>query len=75
VLLAAPLASALPPVGDGSGGFSLTPVGSFDEPTDIVQAPGKKNRKLLFVVEQDGRIRVLRKGVPQRAPSSTSAIE
>jgi glucose/arabinose dehydrogenase len=68
VLLAAPVASALPPVGDGGGGFSLTPVGSFDEPTDIVQAPGKKNRKLLFVVEQNGRVQVLRKGVPQPRP-------
>jgi Glucose / Sorbosone dehydrogenase len=64
-VLLTPAAHALPPVGDGNGGFSLTPIGSFDEPTDIVQAPGKKNRKLLFVVEQDGRIQVLRKGVPQ----------
>ncbi len=68
VLLAAPGAGALPQVGDGSGGFSLTPIGSFDEPTDIVHAPGKKNRKLLFVVEQDGRIQVLRNGVPQPRP-------
>jgi hypothetical protein len=68
VLLAAPAAHALPPVGDGSGGFSLTPIGSFNEPTDIVRAPGKKNRKLLFVVEQDGRIQVLRNGVPQPGP-------
>jgi hypothetical protein len=64
-LLAAPGAGALPPVGDGTGGFSLTQIGSFDEPTAIVDAPGKKNRKLLFVTEQDGRIIVLRNGVPQ----------
>jgi hypothetical protein len=67
-LLLTPTAHALPPVGDGNGGFSLTPIGSFDEPTDTVQAPGKKNRKLLFIVEQDGRIQVLRKGVLQPRP-------
>jgi hypothetical protein len=63
-----PAAGAAPPVGDGVGGITLTPIGSFDEPTDIVQAPGKKNRKLLFVVEQDGRLVVLRNGVPQPRP-------
>jgi len=67
MLLAAPAAGA-PPVGDGVGGFSLAQIGSFDEPTAIVDAPGKKNRKLLFVAEQDGRIIVLRGGVPQPRP-------
>lgn len=67
-MLLTPAAHALPPVGDGNGGFSLNPIGSFNEPTDIVQAPGKKNRKLLFVVEQDGRIQVLRNGVVQPRP-------
>ncbi len=61
-------AAALPPTGDGSGGFGLTQIGSFNEPVDIVDAPGKKNRKLLFVAEQQGRIIVLRKGVPQPGP-------
>jgi hypothetical protein len=65
VLVVIPGALALPPVGDGNGGFALTQIGSFDEPTDIVDAPGKKNRKLLFVAEQDGRIQVLRGGVRQ----------
>jgi glucose/arabinose dehydrogenase len=67
-VLFAPAAAGAPPIGDGVGGFTLTPIGSFDEPTDIVQAPGKKNRKLLFVVEQDGRLVVLRNGVPQPRP-------
>jgi glucose/arabinose dehydrogenase len=67
-LLLVPPAGAAPPIGDGIGGFALTPIGSFDEPTDIVQAPGKKNRRLLFVVEQDGRLVVLRNGVPQPGP-------
>jgi hypothetical protein len=61
-------AAALPPTGDGSGGFGLTQIGSFNEPVEIVDAPGKKNRKLLFVAEQAGRIVVLRKGVPQARP-------
>jgi Glucose / Sorbosone dehydrogenase len=60
--------AATPATGDGSGGFGLTPIGSFDEPVEIVDAPGKKNRKLLFVAEQDGRIVVLRKGVPLARP-------
>jgi glucose/arabinose dehydrogenase len=67
-LLIVPTAGAAPPVGDGSGGFSLAPIGSFDEPTAIVDAPGKKNRKLLFVAEQDGRIQVLRNGTAQSRP-------
>jgi Glucose / Sorbosone dehydrogenase len=67
VLLPAAAAGA-PPVGDGNGGFSLTPIGSFAEPTALVDAPGKKNRKLLFVAEQGGRIIVLRGGVPRARP-------
>jgi glucose/arabinose dehydrogenase len=60
--------AAVPPIGDGSGGFGLTQIGSFDEPVEVVDAPGKKNRKLLFVPEQAGRIVVLRNGVPQGRP-------
>jgi hypothetical protein len=67
LLLPAPAAGA-PPVGDGSGGFSLSQIGSFAEPTALVDAPGKKNRKLLFVAEQGGRIIVLRGGVPRARP-------
>jgi hypothetical protein len=61
-------AAALPPTGDGSGGFRLTSIGSFNEPVEIVDAPGKKDRKLLFVPEQAGRIVVLRNGAPQARP-------
>jgi len=61
-------AAALPPVGDGSGGVGLTTIGSFNEPVEIVDAPGKMNRKLLFVAEQGGRIVVLRKGAPRAKP-------
>jgi hypothetical protein len=60
--------AATPPIGDGSGGLGLTPIGNFDEPVEIVDAPGKKNRKLLFVAEQDGRVIVLRNGAPRPRP-------
>jgi glucose/arabinose dehydrogenase len=40
--------------------LSLVPIGSFDQPVHVDNAPGKKNRKLLFVVEKPGRIVVLR---------------
>ena len=40
----------------------LTPVGSFSEPTYIDNAPGKKNRKLLFVTEKAGFVDVLKGG-------------
>ncbi len=68
LVLGAGRATAAPPVGEGDGGFRLSQIGSFNEPTEIVDAPGKKNRKLLFVVEQGGRVIVLRGGVPQPRP-------
>src|SRR5688500_6571174 len=68
LVLPAGAMAAVPPTGEGSGGFGLTQIGTFDEPVEIVDAPGKKNRKLLFVPEQAGRIVVLRNGVPQPRP-------
>jgi hypothetical protein len=68
LVLPAGAAAAVPPTGDGSGGFGLTQIGNFDEPVEIVDAPGRKNRKLLFVPEQAGRIVVLRNGVAQPRP-------
>jgi glucose/arabinose dehydrogenase len=41
-------------------GVKLTKIGSFSSPTYLAQAPGDLRR--LFVVEQGGRIRVLRDG-------------
>ncbi len=51
-----------PPVGNGRGGAELTEVGSFNEPVYSATAPGKANRKLLFVVERGGTVRVVRNG-------------
>ena len=45
-----------------AGGVSLTDLGQFDSPVYAATAPGKKNRKLLFVVEQGGTVRVIRDG-------------
>ena len=51
-------AAAKPKVGDGVGGVELRKLGEFDSPVHVDNAPGA--RKLLFVVEQPGAIRVLR---------------
>lgn len=44
----------------GSGGVALKKVGEFDEPVDVTGAPGFP--RLLFVVEQPGRVIVLEGG-------------
>ena len=44
----------------GAAGLTLDQIGSFQAPVYVDNAPGKK--KLLFVVEQPGTIRVLRNG-------------
>jgi hypothetical protein len=67
-IAAQPASAAVPPVGDGNGGFALTQIGNFTEPVGINQAPGKRNRRLLFVPQQNGRIVVLRNGAPLAQP-------
>ena len=54
------------PVGTGAGGVALSPIGEFESPAYIASAPGEK--KLLFVVELPGTIRVLRNGKPLPKP-------
>jgi glucose/arabinose dehydrogenase len=51
-------AAAKPKVGDGDGGVQLRKLGEFEQPVHIDNAPG--SGKLLFVVEQPGRISMLR---------------
>ncbi|MGI8460734.1 MAG: PQQ-dependent sugar dehydrogenase [Solirubrobacterales bacterium] len=48
--------------GDGRGGVKLREVGNFDSPIYVSAAPGFPD--LLFVVERDGRIVVLKNGKP-----------
>ncbi len=49
-----------------SGRVGLKRIGNFDHPTYVAGAPGFP--KLLFVVEQPGRVRVLRRGHALRKP-------
>ncbi len=55
-------------LGDGIGGVSLKQIGSFAEPVHVTRAPGRGNRKLLFVSEQEGIVRVLRGNKTLRRP-------
>jgi glucose/arabinose dehydrogenase len=62
---AAALATAAVAAGGGSasaggGGVALQRIGGFDMPTYVTAAPGFP--RLLFVVEQTGRIKVVRRG-------------
>src|SRR5688572_17974138 len=59
-------AGAGSPTGSGAGGVGLRPIGEFESPSYIASAPGEK--KLLFVVELPGTIRVLRNGKPLAKP-------
>ena len=51
-----------PPTGTGNGGVALKQIGNFDQPVYTATAPGKANRKLIFVVERGGAVRVIRNG-------------
>jgi glucose/arabinose dehydrogenase len=48
------------PVGDGDGGVRLSKLGDFDQPVYVSQPPDQS--ELLFVVEQAGRVVVMRGG-------------
>lgn len=61
LLAAGGSAPAAPAVGDGDGGVKLKSIARLDSPVFAATAPGKANRKLLFVVEQGGTVRVLKK--------------
>jgi glucose/arabinose dehydrogenase len=59
-LLAAAAPALAQPPGDGSGGVGLRQIGGFDHPVYVAAAPGFQ--RLLFVVEQPGRVKVVRNG-------------
>src|SRR5687768_9206624 len=52
--------AAAPPAGDGSGGVRLDGVGSFEQPVYVHGPRGAGG--LVFVVEQEGTIRMIRDG-------------
>jgi glucose/arabinose dehydrogenase len=58
--LVAALAALPATAAAGTGALSLQRVGTFDDPVFVTAAPGDSRR--LFVVEQTGRIRVVRGG-------------
>ena len=51
------------PAGDGQGGVRLQKIGDFDQPVYVTQPPG--DDRDLFVVEQTGRVQVVRDGEPR----------
>ncbi|MDQ4040789.1 MAG: PQQ-dependent sugar dehydrogenase [Actinomycetota bacterium] len=53
-------ALALPAAAVAGGGLALQRVGGFDQPVHVSSPPGDARR--LFVVEQEGRVRVVRDG-------------
>jgi glucose/arabinose dehydrogenase len=55
-----------PAVGGGGGGVRLQKVGDFDRPLYVTQPPGSAD---LYVVEQPGRIRIVRDGETVSAPA------
>lgn len=53
-------------VGSGRGGVALIEIGRFDQPVFVAAAPGFPN--LTFIVEQPGRVRVMRRNRVLRRP-------
>jgi glucose/arabinose dehydrogenase len=51
--------------GDGTGGVKLVKVGDFDAPLYVTQPPNSSD---LYVVEQGGRVRIVRDGQLQEEP-------
>jgi hypothetical protein len=66
VVAVADAGSARAQTGGGEGGVALRQIGEFESPSYVASAPGY--RKLLFVVELPGTIRVLRNGKPRAKP-------
>ena len=57
-----------PAVGDGRDGVALTKIGDFDAPLYLTEPAGDDGRTDLYVVEQGGRIQVVRDGRPLEEP-------
>ena len=65
-IVALAIAGSAQPAAEGRAGVKLKRVGRFDTPIYVTGAPGFP--RLVFVVEQKGRIRVLRGGRKLRRP-------
>jgi glucose/arabinose dehydrogenase len=55
-----------PPVGDGTGGVTLTELGEFESPLYVTQPPSGGGQ--LYVVEQTGAVRVIDRGDVREEP-------
>jgi glucose/arabinose dehydrogenase len=66
VLRTAIVSALLPALAPVALAFELDPVASFDQPVDVREAPGIADR--LFVVEQPGRIMVVKNDVKLATP-------
>jgi glucose/arabinose dehydrogenase len=55
-----------PPVGDGQGGVRAVEIGVFEQPVYVAQPPGESD--VLYVVEKEGRVVLLRDGQPSDEP-------
>jgi glucose/arabinose dehydrogenase len=67
-LAAAAAVGLLAPGPRGAMGARLSQIGAFQQPVHVDDAPGRKNARLLLVVEKEGRIVVLRNGVLLSVP-------
>ncbi len=71
-LLSSDATAANTPAADGaakkSGLRLTTEAKGLNSPTFVTQAPGRRNRSLLFVVEQRGTVRIVKRGKLVRRP-------
>ncbi len=50
------------PIGNGEGDIKLRRIATVEGAVYVESAPGRRNRKLIFVVEQGGTVRVVKRG-------------
>ncbi len=60
--------------GDGTGGVVLRDLGDFNAPVYTAAAPGRANRKLVFVVEQGGNVWRLDPAAGGQARASSPSV-
>jgi glucose/arabinose dehydrogenase len=56
------------PIGDGEGDVKLRRIATVQGAVHVESAPGRRNRELIFVVEQGGTVRVVERGKLRSRP-------